>query len=92
PSVIMNYDVILYVSQKEKFGGSVFAGTDFPCKQITILSKFPYLVQFTVGGSLNYDILYILAQGYSAIDYTRNADYQVRLAVGINYNMPYQIF
>ncbi|MBA7525005.1 hypothetical protein ES705_17150 [subsurface metagenome] len=91
-TVIMNYDVILYVSQKEKFGGSVFAGMDFPCKQITIASKFPYLVQFTIGGSLNYDILYILAQGYSAIDYFRNVDYQVKLAVGINYNMPYQIF
>lgn len=91
-TVIMNYDVILYVSQKEKFGGSVFAGTDFPCKQVTAVPELPYLVRFTIGGSLNYDVLYVLIQGHSAIDYIRNADYQVKLAVDMNYNMPYQAF
>jgi len=92
-TVIVNYDVALYISPKEKFGGSVFVGMEIPCEQVTVaIPKVPYFVQFTVGGSLNYDVLYVLVQGWRAMGYTWDADYQVKLAIGMNYNMPYQAF
>jgi len=55
-----------------------------------VCSELPYLAQCTIGGTLNYSVLYVLAQGYYAFVADSDFGYQIRLAVGMNYNMPYR--
>ena len=92
---IVDFDMAIYISQEEKFGGSVFAGfdtyTNFFSSQYS-LSDAPHFHRCMVGGTFNYDALYMLVQGYCSFDNSNafgNPDFQAKLAVGINHNMPY---
>ncbi|MBA7481041.1 hypothetical protein ES707_16509 [subsurface metagenome] len=92
-AAIVDFDVAFYIAPEERFRGSIFVGMEFLVESPDIVySKLPYLVQCTIGGTLNYDILYVLAQDYHALVENSDSGHRIKLAVGMNYNMPYQAF
>jgi len=88
---IVDFDVAFYINPAERFRGSVFVGMETLVESPDIVySELPYLAQCTIGGTLNYDVLYVLAQGYYAFIVDSDFGYQIRLGIGIKNNMPYQ--
>jgi len=88
---IVDFETAIYINPAERFRGSVFIGMETLVESPDIVySELPYLVQCTIGGTLNYSVLYVLAQGYYAFIADSDFGYQIKLAVGINYNMPYR--
>lgn len=90
---IVDFETAIYINPAERFRGSVFIGMEALVESPDIVySELPYLAQCMIGGTLNYSVLYVLAQGYYAFIMDSDFGYQIRLAAGMNYNMPYQAF
>jgi len=88
---IVDFEVAIYINPEERFRGSVLIGMESLVEPPEVVySELPYFAQCTIGGTLNYSVLYVLAQGYYAFVEDNDFDYQIKLAAGINYNMPYR--
>jgi len=90
---IVDFDVAIYINPGERFRGSILMGMESLVESPEVVySELPYFAQCTIGGTLNYSILYVLAQGYYAFVEGNDFDYQIKLAIGVSCNMPYQTF